>query len=89
MTLQARRPWQHVSSHSQSDEVWHLQLAFMEGVVAPSFRALAALAPNTAELALANIRAAQAHWRSGAVPWAEWLSPGHDDFEPHLDADVT
>ena len=86
--LQFRRSWQYVSLHSRPDEVWHLQLAFMEAVVAPSFRALAALAPNTAELALANIRAAQAHWRSGAVPWAEWLSPGHDDFEPRLHAEA-
>jgi hypothetical protein len=53
--------------------------------VAPSFRALSALAPNTAALALANIEAAQAHWRSGAVPWIEWLSPGHEDFEAHLE----
>ena len=66
----------------------HLQLAFMEAVVAPSFTALSALAPNTAALALANIQAAQAHWRSGAVPWLEWLAPGHDHFEPHLDADA-
>lgn len=40
-----------------------MQLAFMEAVVAPSFRALSALAPNTAALALANVEKAQA-WLS-------------------------
>jgi hypothetical protein len=86
-----------VWQHHQPIIVWqftcrivdcHLQLAFMEAVVAPSFRALSALAPNTAALALANIQAAQEHWRSGAVPWVEWLSPGHDDFEPQLKTDA-
>lgn len=70
-----------------SADVAASQLAFMEAVVAPSFRALSALAPNTAALALANVEKAQAHWRSGAVPWREWLSPSHEDFEPHLDGD--
>lgn len=63
-----------------------VQLSFMEAVVAPSFRALAALAPTTATTALANVDRAAAHWRSGAVPWREWLQPSHADFDPHLDA---
>lgn len=81
--------WRVLQSAVASTPALHMQLAFMEAVVTPSFRALLALAPNTAAAALANIEAAQAHWRSGAVPWREWLSPGHDDFEPHLEAAAT
>lgn len=53
------------------------QLAFMSAIVAPSFTALSALTPATSRLALNNVAANQEHWRSGKVPWREWLSSSY------------
>ena len=39
-----------------------MQVTFMEAVVEPSFRALAALAPQTAALALENIEKVRPGW---------------------------